>query len=444
MITTPAAPRGASQGRLLQVLGLAFGVAVIVGNTIGVGIMRTPGDVAGWLPSAPWFFGVWIAGGVYALLGALTLAEPGAMIPKSGGMYVMARRGLGEYPGFVIGWTDTISTCASIAAITIAMGEYAGGLLPALQGHDSVTAVSVVTVLAAVQWRGIRTGDLVQQLTSFLKVLVLVGLAGVCFVVPARAVTAVAATVVPVAAISFNSIVLALQAVIYTYDGWNGMLYFGGEVKDPGRNVPRGMAGGVLMVLGIYLLLILGFAHVLGLTGMAGQTMVAATAAQAIFGPVGDRVVRVVILISLVSAANAIILMAARIPYAMSRDGLAPARLGDVNAGGTPTLSLFGAWLATVALVVTGTFERAIAIAAFYFVLQYGVSFISVIALRWREPDTPRPYKAWGYPVLPIALTLIAILFMVGVYVSDQQNTLLSLALLALSFPVYLAVRRKS
>jgi APA family basic amino acid/polyamine antiporter len=425
-------------------LGTAFGVAVIVGNSIGVGIMRTPGDVAAWLPSVPWFFGVWVAGGVYALLGALTLAEPGAMIPKSGGMYVMARRGLGEYPGFVIGWTDTISTCASIAAITIAMGEYAGGLIPALSGHVSATAVVVVTILAAIQWRGIRTGDLVQQLTSFLKVLVLVGLAGVCFVVPARPAAAVAAVAVPIAAISFNSIVLALQAVIYTYDGWNGMLYFGGEVKDPGRNVPRGMAGGVLLVLGIYLLLILGFSHVLGLTGMAGQTMVAATAAQALFGPVGDRVVRVVILISLVSAANAIILMAARIPYAMSRDGLAPAPLGDVNAGGTPTLSLLGAWVATVALVVTGTFERAIAIAAFYFVLQYGVSFVSVIALRRREPDTPRPYKAWGYPVLPVVLTLVAILFMVGVYLSDQQNTLLSLGLLALSFPVYLAVRRKS
>ena len=441
-MSTPALARPAPRGRLLQVLGVAFGVAVIVGNSIGAGIMRTPGDVAAWLPSTPWFLGIWIAGGIYALLGALTLAEPGAMIPQSGGMYVMARRGLGEYPGFVIGWTDTISTCASIAAITIAMGEYAGGLFPALEGHVSLTAVTVVTVLAAIQWRGIRTGDFVQQLTSLLKVLVLVGLAVVCFVVPARPVAAATAAV-PIAAISFNSIVLALQAVIYTYDGWNGMLYFGGEVKDPGRSVPRGMAGGVLMVLGIYLLLILGFAHVLGLRGMAGQPMVAATAAEAIFGPIGDRVVRVVILISLVSAANAIILMAARIPYAMSRDGLAPVRLGDVNAGGTPTLALLGAWLATVALVVSGTFERAIAIAAFYFVLQYGVSFVSVIALRWREPDTPRPYKAWGYPVLPVVLTLIAILFMVGVYVSDQQNTLLSLALLALSFPVYLAVRKR-
>ena len=128
----------------------------------------------------------------------------------------------------------------------------------------------------------------------------------------------------------------------------------------------------------------------------------------------------------------------------MSRDGLAPARLGDVNPGGTPTLSLLGAWLATLGLILTGTFERAIAIAAFYFVLQYAVSFIAVIALRWREPETPRPYRAWGYPVLPVLLTVVAILFMVGVYVSDQQNTLLALGLLASSGPVYLAVRKRA
>ena len=121
---------------------MAFGIAIIVGNSIGVGIMRTPGDVAALLPSAPWFFGVWIAGGLYALLGALTLAEMGAMIPKSGGMYVIARRGLGEYPGFAIGWTDTISTCASLAAITIAIGEFAEGLFPALSGHASRTVRS--------------------------------------------------------------------------------------------------------------------------------------------------------------------------------------------------------------------------------------------------------------------------------------------------------------
>jgi APA family basic amino acid/polyamine antiporter len=440
-VTTPPTTGSVSKGRFLQVLGVAFGLAIIVGNTIGVGIMRTPGDVAALLPSLPWFIGVWLAGGVYALFGAMTLAEPGAMIPKSGGMYIVPLRALGRYPGFAIGWTDTISTSAAVAAITIAFGEYTVDLFPGLKGQGSVIAIVVTTVLALIQWRGIRIGDIVQQITSLLKMLVLTGVAVVCFILPVKELPP-PAVALP-ASVTLTSIVLALQSVIYTYDGWNGMLYFGSEVKDPGRNVPRGMAGGVLLVVAIYLLLILGFSHVLGLSGMAGQNLVAGSAAQAVFGPIGDRVVRFVILISLVSAANAILLMVQRIPCSMARDGLAPARLGDLNAGGTPTLALLFAWLATVTLIATGTFERAIAIAAFYYVFQYGVAFISVIVMRRREPDAPRPYRAWGYPVVPVLLTVIAILFMVGVYIGDQKNTLLSLALLAVSYPVYLGVRDK-
>ncbi len=439
MTNTPTS-KPVSKGRFLQILGVAFGLAIIVGNTIGVGIMRTPGDVAALLPSLPWFVGVWIAGGIYALFGAMTLAEAAAMLPKSGGMYVVVHRAMGRYPGFAIGWTDTISTAAAVAAITIAFGEYAEGLVPALQGRGSLIAIVITTVLALIQWRGIHIGDIVQQLTSLTKMLVLTGLALVCFLLPVRQVPAPAA-VLP-AALSFSSVMLALQSVIYTYDGWNGMLYFGDEVKDPGRSVPRGMAGGVLLVVAIYLFLILGFSHVLGLAGMAGQNLVAGTAAQAVFGPIGDRVVRLVILISLVSAANAIILMVQRIPCSLARDGLAPARLGDLNSGGTPTLALLFAWAATVALIATGTFQRAIAIAALYYVFQYAMAFVSIIVLRRREPDAPRPYRAWGYPVVPVLLTVIAILFMVGVYVGDRNNTLLSLVLLAVSWPVYWGIQR--
>ncbi|HKV74225.1 MAG TPA: APC family permease [Gemmatimonadales bacterium] len=439
-MTNSPTSKPVSKGRFLQILGVAFGLAIIVGNTIGVGIMRTPGDVAALLPSLPWFIGVWIAGGIYALFGAMTLAEAATMLPRSGGMYVVVLRAMGRYPGFAIGWTDTISTCAAVAAITIAFGEYAEGLVPALQGRGSQIAIVITTVLALVQWRGIRIGDAVQQLTSLAKMVVLTGLALVCLLLPVREV-APPAVALP-AALSFSSLILALQSVIYTYDGWNGMLYFGDEVKDPGRSVPRGMAGGVLLVVAIYLFLIAGFSHVLGLSGMAGQNLVAGTAAQAVFGPIGDRVVRLVILISLVSAANAILLMVQRIPCSMARDGLAPARLGDLNAGGTPSLALLFVWAATVALIATGTFGRAIAIAALYYVFQYAMAFVSIIVLRRREPDAPRPYRAWGYPVVPVLLTVIAILFMVGVYVGDRNNTLLSLVLLAVSWPVYWLVKR--
>lgn len=436
MTDTPAGT-GPHRGSLLKVLGVAFGIAVIVGNTIGIGILRTPGGIAAQLPSAPWFYGVWLAGGIYALLGALTLAELGAMIPSSGGQYVFARRALGEYAGFTIGWTDTISSAAALAAVTISMGEYSDALVPALAGHATAVAVAVVMGLTLVNWRGIRAGDLTQQITSLLKTLVLVGLAVLClFTAPAP--PASSASPAPAAALPFLALlVLALQGVIYTYDGWNGLLYFSGEVKDPGREIPRSMAGGVVVVVVIYLLLLAGYAHVLTLQGMAGDNLVAASAARAVFGPAGDRVVRAIILVSLLSTANAIALVTSRVPYAMARDRLLWRRLGDVNEGGTPVVSLAITSAVAIALILTGTFGQVLALAAFFYVFQYAISFISLIVLRRREPEAPRPFRIRPYPGLPLFLLLGALAFLVGNLITDTRNSLWSVALLLGSWPVF-------
>jgi APA family basic amino acid/polyamine antiporter len=442
-VTASPGATGAHRGSLLKVLGVAFGIAVIVGNTIGIGILRTPGDVASQLPSAPWFYGVWLAGGVYALLGALTLAELGAMIPKSGGQYVFARRALGEYAGFTIGWTDTISTAASVAAVTISMGEYSDALFPALAGHATGVAVAIVAALALVNWRGIRAGDLTQQITSLLKTLVLVGLAVLClFTTPVSSASPVLS--VSSAFPGFALVVLALQGVIYTYDGWNGVLYFSGEVKDPGREIPGSMAGGVLVVVGIYLLLLAGYSHVLTLPGMAGDRLVAASAARVVFGTAGDRVVRAIILVSLLSTANALVLVTSRVPYAMARDGLLWRRLGDVNPGGTPVTSLAITAGIAIALILTGTFGQVLALASFFFVFQYAISFSSLIVLRRREPEAPRPFRIRPYPWLPLFLVLGALAFLAGNLITDTRNSLWSVALLLGSWPVYRVMRGKT
>ena len=415
-----------------------------MGNSIGVGILRTPGDVALHLPSTPWFIGVWIAGGVYALLGALTLAELGAMIPESGGQYVFARRAFGDYAGFMIGWSDWISTCASLAAVTISVGDYSDALWPALSGHAAVIAIGVVTVLALIQARGIRAGDLAQQITSLLKTVVLVGLALVCFFAPGSGDATTTTTATPPAAFAFAlaPLVLALQGVIYTYDGWNGMLYFSGEVKNPGRDIPRAMAGGVLAVIAIYLLLNLAFLHVLPLGRMVGEELVAATAAREIFGANGDRVVRAVLIVSLVSAANAILLMGSRLPYGLSRDGLIWRGLSGVNPGGTPIASLGLSVLVTAVLLLTGTFDQILALAAFFFVVNYIMSFLSVLVLRRKEPDTPRPYRAFGYPYVTILLVVGSIGFLVSSVLSDSRNSLFALGLLVASYPVFRLLRQ--
>ena len=177
----------ASRGKLLQVLGVSFGIAVLIGNTIIVGILRTPGDVAARLPSPALFVGVWIAGGLYALLGALSMAEPGAMVARSGGQYVFVRRGLGEYPGFVVGWSDWISTCAAVSLGAMVFTEYLEPLVPALQGRRALAGAALVVLFGLLLWRGIRVGDLSQQILSALKALAFGTLIGVCLLLPVPA-----------------------------------------------------------------------------------------------------------------------------------------------------------------------------------------------------------------------------------------------------------------
>src|SRR5215218_9930774 len=262
--TVPAKGRG----RLLQVLGIAFGVAVIIGNTIGSGILRTPGSVASLLPSPAAFILAWIAGGAYALLGVVSLAELGVVIPRSGGQYVFARRAFGPYAGFVIGASDWISSTASLAAAAILIGEYLAALFPALVRFTVPVAITVVAVFTVLQWRGVRWGDSVQQATTLLKALAYVALIVACFtLVPVAAPAVSAAAAAAPAAVGIAAVVLAMQAVIFTYDGWNGMLYFSGEIRDPGRQIPRAMFSGVMAIIAIYLLVNIGFVHVRRMRG---------------------------------------------------------------------------------------------------------------------------------------------------------------------------------
>lgn len=421
--------------------GAAFGVAVIVGNTIGVGILRTPGDIAARLPSPSLFLAVWIVGGLYALLGAISVAELGAMIPLSGGQYVFVRRALGGYAGFVVGWSDWISTAGSTAAIAIVIGEYLGALVPPAQGRGASVAAAVVIAFAIVYWKGSTRGDRGQQTLSLLKALALAALVAACFVFGSR-VSGGAAPTAPGGFALATAIVLSLQGVIYTYDGWNGMVYFSGEVREPGRDIPRAMVGGVLFVIAIYLLINVAFLCVLPISLMAGDPFVAGTAAKMVFGPNGDTVIRTIMIVSALGAVSACQLMAPRVILAMSRDGLMPASVASVNSGGTPTVATVASTAVALTFIATGTFERALALIAFFFVANYTLSFVSVFVLRRREPDLHRPYRAWGFPWTTGIALLGSLCFLVGQCLGDTRNSLWSLALLAVSFPVYLMISR--
>jgi basic amino acid/polyamine antiporter, APA family len=435
--------REEGRGRLLSVLGVGFGLAVTIGNTIGAGILRTPGEVAAHLPDFWLFIGVWVAGGFYALLGAVSIAELGTMIPRSGGQYVFARDALGEYAGFVVGWSDWISTCGTTAAVSIVIGEYAVVLLPALAGRATALALAGAIFFAVLQWRGIRWGSGVQNVTSLLKALAFVALITACFALGGKQAEEVSpSTAAPAGLALVVAVVLSLQAVIYTYDGWSGVIYFSEEVRRPARDIPRSIFGGVLSVIAIYLLVNLGLLYVLPISRMANEDLAAGAAAQVMFGARGDGVIRALVIVSMLSSINAYHLMATRVLFAMSRDGLFFAKAAEVNRGGTPAVALFVSAAVSVLFILSGTFEKVIAVLSFFFVANYTISFISVFVLRRRDPDRPRPYRAWGYPWTTALALAGSIAFLAGAIASDTQTSLYALMLLAASYPTFLLLKR--
>jgi APA family basic amino acid/polyamine antiporter len=429
---------------LLKILGVSFGLAVAIGNTIGGGILRTPGDVAAML-GTPWLFlGVWLVGACYATLGANALAELGTMLPRSGAQYVYARHAFGDYAGFVVGWNDWISTCASTAAISIVLGESLAGLVPSLAARAVPLAMATVVLFTLLLLGGTKLGGRSQELTSLFKTAALLAFVAACFIFGRNTAPPAAAQSSSVETMSsFAGFVLAAQAVIYTYDGWSGPLYFSEELRDPGRQIPRAMFGGLIAVAAIYLLINVAFLFVLPLRALAGSPLAAATVAEAIFGPRGDWVVRVVVALALPSAVNACLLMSSRVLFGVSRDGLGPAVATRVNAGGTPTIALVLSALVSLTFLATGTFQSVIAVAAFFFVADYALSFLAVFVLRRREPSATRPYRAWGHPWTTGLVLAGSIAFLVSAVAGDTRNSLYALGLLAVSYPAFLAVRRR-
>ncbi|HEX3282999.1 MAG TPA: APC family permease [Pyrinomonadaceae bacterium] len=440
---TEATSNHAVRGHLLRVLGVGFGLAVIIGNTIGSGIFRTPGQIAGHLPNIWLFLSVWVIGGIYALLGAVQIAELGTMLPRSGGQYVFARHALGEYAGFISGWSDWISTCGSAAAVAIVISEFSRVLFPSLNGRELAVGITITVLFGALQWRGIAWGSSSQNITSALKALVFIALIAACFIFGQGTIGSTPVMPVPAGFALMGAFVISLQAVIFTYDGWTGVIYFSEEVEQPGKNIPRSLFGGILLIIAIYLLVNLALLYVLPIGKIAGQDFAVGLAANEIFGKHGDTVFRSLTIVSMLSALNAYHLMASRVLFAMSRDGLFTTRGATVNKGGTPAFALFVSVMVAVLFIVFGqTFERVLAVLAFFFVANYTLSFISVFVLRYREPKKERPYRAWGYPWTTAAVLLGSVLFLAGAIASDTRNSTYALGLLVISYPLFYLINR--
>ena len=428
-----------NSNRLHRVLGVAFGLAVTVGTTIGAGILRRPGAVAELLRTPSLILGMWLAGGVYGFLGAINAAELGTMIPEAGGFFVWTKRAVGRGAGFVIGWCDFLGNCASLAYAAITLVELAGALVPAVKPWTILLAVAIVLVFAAIQATGVRAGARTQQWTTVLLAVTFLSLVFAAFWFGKGTATV---TLPPASRGWFAALILAFQSVVVTYDGWYEAAYFAEEDTNPNVNLPRSMIGGVAIVTLIYLLINSALLYVLPLNKLAGAEFPASDAAQLLFGARGAMLVTLLSMCALPSLINSSLLGATRILFALGRARMFWPRAAEVNAGGTPWVALGCTTAAGVVLVLTGSFERLLAMAGVFYVVLYCSAFASLLVLRRREPLTPRPFPVWGYPWTTLVVLIGGVGFLIGAFLTDTSNSLQALGFLVLSAPIYWIVSR--
>lgn len=434
--------QGNPGNELKKVLGIGFGIAVMIGGTIGVGILRTPGTIAGLVENYWLIILCWVFGGTYVLLGAGAFAEMATMMPKAGGPYNYVKRAFGDYAGFLAGWFDYIVNAIAPSYFCIVISEYMALLFPVLMDFQTIIAVGFLLVFVLLHASGIKNGSIAQQVTSILKVVFFSALIVSCFTVKVNTAETVQHSTVLKSGILIG-ILKSMQLVTGTYDGWWSVCFFAEEDKNPSRNIPRSLFTGGITVTAIYILLNLAIFHVVPISSMANSSLAASDAANIVFGPSGATFVVVLAIVSLISILNAYMMIPSRILFGLSRDGFFVKQGAYVNRGGTPMVALVISSIFSLILIVAGTFEQLFMLASFMVVVVMGLSFAAHIKLRISEPDTPRPYRAWGYPWTSIIVLLISVALFVGFAIGDRYNLILILIAGAVTYPAYFLVGKR-
>jgi basic amino acid/polyamine antiporter, APA family len=431
---------GAPRRRLLRILGLTFGIAVVVGDTVGVGIMRTPGATAARLRDPALIYCVWIALGLYTLMAANTLAELATAIPRAGGPYVYVRRSFGSFPGFACGWGDFGLQAIALGYLAVACSEFLAQALPALAGSERLLAPALIIAFALLNSLGLRTSSVAAQLVSLLKVLLLAGLVIAAFTLagPAPAVSPAPAA----HGAGVVAVIVSVQIVLEVYDGWNAACYFNEETTDAGRTLPRALIYGVLLVMLVYLAVNAALLHVLPPAELATSKLAAGDALARLLGPASRTVVALLATFASLGVLNTVMLVAPRILYGLSRDGLFLPLGGYVTRRGVPLAGLWLSVAAAVAFAAVGSFETLYAAGAFLAACTDLLCSASLFVLRRREPQLPRPYRAFGYPWVPGLVLAAAAALLIAFVLGNPLPSLIAVGVLLLTYPLYRLARR--
>jgi APA family basic amino acid/polyamine antiporter len=407
---------------LVRALGLGSGVLFVLGSVIGSGIFLTTGLMAAKLPSATLLLMAWALGGVIVLTGGLTYAELGSMFPKSGGVYVYLREAFGPLPAFLYGWAAFfIFWSGGIAAVAVGFAEYMRHFTP--QVPAPVLAVLAITLLGGINYVGVRTGNAVNVVLTIAKV---AGLAAL----PAMAILAAKTTpqwtpAVPAIPGPFAAFGAAMIAVLWTNDAWYCVTWIAGVMKRPERDLPLSL---------VYV----AYFYALPMNDIAGTLRIAERAATAMVGPAGATFVALTVVISTFGCDNAAILAGARLLFAMARDGVFLKSCARIHERyHTPHIAILALVVWSAVLAVSGSYEQLFTYVVFASLLLHMLGAIAVFRLRYARPDAPRPYRVWGYPIVPGAFIAASAAFVLNTLITKPKESLAGLGLLALGLPAY-------
>lgn len=430
---------------LRRSLGLFDATMVNVGVMIGATIFLTAADVARLLPHPLLQLAAWVVAALFSLSGALTMAELGASLPRAGGLYVYLGEAFGPAWGFLYGWAlFVVIQTAAIAAVAVAFASYASHFVPLGPAARELCAALTVGLITAINVLGVRTGVITQNVVTLCKVGLMIGLLALALFLggaDARNLTDARAPIVA-ANVGWGAFGAALIGPLFAFDGWISTSYMAGELAQPTRTLPRAAFASVVLVAILYFAVNATYLAVLGASGVATSKLVAAETAHALLGARGADLAAAMVVIATLGSLHGLVLSGARVTYAMADEGLfwrAAARIHPRFA--TPAVALAAQGAVATALVFAGGFERLLTACLFASWLFYAMGGLALFVLR-RRPDLPRPYRVWGYPVLPAVFVAFAAYLLIATVAAAPRDAALGSALLATGLPAYWLFRR--
>jgi len=426
---------------LPRVLKLRDATMLVVSSVIGVGIFLTAGDVAKEFPSPSSFFFAWLLGGALALAGALANAELGAMFPKAGGNYVYLTAAYHPMAGFMVGWLSFFAIFAgTVATLAIGFTLSLSNLVPLTPVAKMVVAIAVIWFASAVNAYATKAGAALNTSTAYLKIAALV-----LIVVLGPILGHGRTPADPLASegtASLASFGVGLSPVLFSYLGWNASVFVAGEIESPGKNLPRSLFFGLGICTAIYVLVTATYVYALGMRALPGMPVVGIKAGQVLFGDLGGPILAVIMMASIFGTVNANVLVGPRIAYAMATDGLFFRVAARLNAEQTPHLAVIGqAIVATILVIGFRANERSLGevlnYTTFAIVLATIADTTALYVLRVREPNRDRPYRAKGYPVVPLLYILANLAIAISMVIGKPVECLTSVAVLLAGAPIY-------